>query len=203
MKRLRMVLASAIILTAASGIFASSPAEGEDLFKWGEYDSLIRMLEPATRNGTLAELKTSVDSAARARSFMFLGVALFATGKPAKADNAFQKACDLDPEVKLDRFYVTEEIANHFQAIAMEGIRRRPRKSAAASTVAMDAAPGSRDGNPGSRNHRLEAQNGKAWLWWGLGVTAAVAVGGGAMYFAGRDEGGKDSVTVIDAGSGK
>lgn len=202
MRRLRIALTSAL-LSAASGIFAAPAPDGEDLFKWGEYDSLIRVLEPAARNGSLAELNTSADSAARAKSFMFLGVAFFATGEPAKADDAFQKACDLDPDVKLDRFYVTEEIANHFQAIAIEGIRRRPRMPAAASTAAMDAFHGSRNGNPATRKDLLQARNGKAWLWWGLGVTAAVAVGGGAMYFAGRDESGKDNVTIINAGSEK
>jgi hypothetical protein len=199
MKRMRIALALAF-LAAVSPSLAATATEGEDLFKWGEYDSLIRVLEPATRNGSLSELKTWSDSASRAKSYLFLGVAFFASGKPEQADDAFQKACDLDPEVKLDRFYVTEEIANHFQAIAMDGIRRRSPKPVAASTAASETSVGR--SRPGSAEVPAvsEARNGKAWLWWGLGVTAAVAVGGGAMYLAGRDDGGKETVTVIDIG---
>ena len=201
MKKTLIALTSAFLAVGTASL-ASPVVEGEDLFKWGEYDSLIRVLEPATRSGSLSELKTWADSAGSAKSLMFLGVAFFATGESAKADDAFQKACGLDPEVKLDRFYVTEEIANHFQAIAMEGIRRRPRKPAAAavSTATIDSALGSGHGSGGTRTDRLQPRSAKAWLWWGVGLTAAVAVGGGAVYFAGRDEGENENVTVIDVG---
>ncbi|GEM_PF-3587310 len=201
------------LLSAVSGLAAEpTAATGEDLFKWGEYDSLIRVLEPATKNGTLSEIKTAADSSARARSLMFLGVAFYATGAHEAADKVFQQSCALDPMVKLDRFYVTEEIANHFQAIAMDGIRRRQSRDAVAATASAlsDRSPAPAPGEngrrlsqaPASRSQRREFKDGsrKIWVWWGLGVTAVVAAGGGAMYLANQGGAPVEHVTTIEVG---
>ncbi|MDB5105066.1 MAG: hypothetical protein JWP91_2755 [Fibrobacteres bacterium] len=190
----RLILIAILAVTFVRGLSASQP---EELFKWGEYDSLIRLLEPAASNpGALAELRTRPDSLLRAKSFLFLGVAFFATGRMDRADEAFGIACGLDPEVKLDRFYVTEEIANHFQAIALDGIRRRNQKAALsqASAALSDRARPVRGTGPA-----WKSRDGKDWIWWGLGVTALVAAGGGAIYFSSQSPEGSDNVTTIDA----
>ena len=191
--------------------FPSGPHLGEDLFKWGEYDSLIRILEPVTAGIGLQDgPRTAADSAVRAKSYLFLGVAFYATGKREQSDSAFARACDLDPLVKLDRFYVTEEIANHFQAIAMDGIRNR--KARTALTLASHAMESRTNGDPArvppvrasSRGgHSLLGESqGKGWLWWGLGVTALAAAGGGAYYISSQKEPASDlppHLTTIDA----
>lgn len=169
----------------------SGPQLGEDLFKWGEYDSLIRILQPVT---ALSRLQggggTAADSAVRAKTYLFLGVAFYATGKRERSDSAFGRACELDPWVKLDRFYVSEEIADHFQAIAMDGLRKRKARAAP-----MHAS--SRGGHTDVRE-----KQGKNWLWWGLGVTALAAAGGGAYYINSQKDAPSDlpaRLTTIDA----
>lgn len=185
------------LLASASAIAASQ----EDWFKWGEYDSLIRVLEPETRPQELrGSLNTAADSAERAKSFLFLGVALYATGKPDRADSAFTWACDLDPGVKLDRFYVTEEIGGHFQAIALDGIRRRKAKEALHRAVQPQESGESKatDRNASGRSPKGREGKGKSWIWWGVGVGAVAATAGTTMLLLSRDEP-SDNVTSIDA----
>lgn len=196
---------------------SSSPSAallGEDLFKWGEYDSLIRVLEPATA-GTGAEgaTRTAADSAVRAKSFLFLGVAFYATGKRERADSAFGRACELDPLVKLDRYYVTEEIANHFQAIALDGIRNRKRRSgpigtsqakeARAAADSAGAVAAVTESKPSGRaDPGIREGQGKGWLWWGLGMTALAATGGGLYYINSQNDPPRvppKNLTTIDA----
>jgi hypothetical protein len=186
---------SFLILAAAFTIRAGEvAATGEDLFKWGEYDSLIRLLDPVEMGTRPA---TAADSADRAKAYLFLGVAFYATGKPASADSAFASACSLDPQVKLDRFYVTEEIANHFQDIALDGIRRSQSGNALAAASAERSARTSHAGVSG-RPPRIERE-GKEWVWWGLGAAALAAAGGGIILFMNHDKPASDNVTTIDA----
>lgn len=183
-------LALALSLEARAG---ATPTE--DLFKWGEYDSLIRVLEPAaSKPESVSRLSSQADSLERAKSLLFLGVAFFATNKPDRADQAFTMACTLDPEVKLDRFYVTEEISARFQAILRESLRRRQQEEAleAAKSGGMARSP-----NAGKQGALRQGGNDKAWLWWGMGVSALVAAGGGAFWYASRDAE-AENVTTID-----
>lgn len=168
---------------------------GEDLFKWGEYDSLIRVLEPAMAASVFQSGSgTAADSAFRAKSYLFLGVAFYATGKRERSDSAFGRACELDPRVKLDRFYVTEEIAGHFQAIAQNAMRNRESRAALAmaSRVMEYRSDGDSTRSPVrafTRAGRTGVRDkGKTWLWWGLGVTALAAAGGGAYYIGSQME---------------
>jgi hypothetical protein len=179
--------------TARSG---ETTVLAEDLFKWGEYDSLIRLLDPIEK-GT--RLSTAADSANLAKSYLFLGVAFYATGKPMQADSAFVSACGLDSHVKLDRFYVTEEIANRFQTFVLEGIRQRQNRKALAVASAGLASAGAKavHAGPSSRPGRF-AREGKEWIWWGLGATV-LAAGGGALILMNREEPASDNVTTIDA----
>jgi hypothetical protein len=202
MKRVVMAMMIWGLAAVGRGHGAELTAPGEDLFKWGEYDSLIRILEPATRSNSPAVLKTGADSTIRAKSFLFLGVAFYATGKPALADSAFITACDLDPKVKLDRFYVTEEIANYFQAIALDAVRSRNKRIASAANSTPPAAshaslstrpPKGRESSP-----QLRSKDGNSWIWVGLGASALVAVGG-AYYFTSHSGKPADQITEVDA----
>jgi hypothetical protein len=183
-------LAAAVLPDQAA---AEAPS-GEDLFKWGEYDSLIRVLEPENGTEAIHSPRSPADSASRAKSFLFLGVAFYATGKVGQADEAFAQACDLDPDLKLDRFYVTDEIADHFQAIAKNGMRRRQSRQAVTAAASGPAARHqSAQGRPVLKN-----RDGKPWLWWSLGVTALAVAGGGALYLANQAHVPDEKVTKID-----
>jgi tetratricopeptide (TPR) repeat protein len=199
---LRHILLQLLSLVFALGIWGQeiqTTQIGEDLFKWGEYDSLVRLLEPATKSESLSQLKTGADSAIRAKSFLFLGVAFYATGKKEQANDAFNRACDLDPLVKLDRFYVTEEIANHFQAIAMDGIRRqRTNEAIKMVSVSLENPETASKQKAIGHNPNYQERTTKHWLWWGLGVTAMAAAGTGVLYFSSQKTP-PDKITMIDA----
>lgn len=185
MRRFLLAISALAILMAGATPARSEPLpKDEDLFKWGEYDSLIRVLEPSTRNET--KVRTLADSLERAKSFLFLGVAFYATGKKSRAEDAFMRAVELDPQVKLDRFYVTEEIANHFQAIALDGLRKRAAVKVTPDTVRTRSAP----------QPVLVPRKSRKWWWWGAGVAAAAVAGGG--YFLLTPEKAPDNVTKID-----
>ena len=178
---------------------AEGPVPGEDLFKWGEYDSLIRMLEPvALRTG---ESATRRDSMARAKSLLFLGVAFCATGETERADRAFARAVELDPQVELDRFYVTEAIANRFQRTALRALRRQsgaaPNGTALPAGESPQTAPRRAAAAPAPA---IAARSRHGWLWVGLGAAAAFAAAGSGYYLflAGQDGGNRDQVTRID-----
>jgi tetratricopeptide (TPR) repeat protein len=190
----RAILFGVAALAWAQGAArASGPGiSGEDLFKWGEYDSLIRILEPAALHpGPTGD---HGDSLAQAKSLLFLGVAFCATGKPERADEAFSRAVEIDPDVELDRFYVTEEIARRFQTTALRALRKHPvRPVAAATSVPLEASrPSAPAASAGGRRH--------GWVWLGVGTTftvAAVAAG----YYLFSDHGGngnKEEITRID-----
>jgi len=184
------------MLALASGLGAARaggpPVAGEDLFKWGEYDSLIRALEPSVR----AEPHTRVDTLIRAKSLLFLGVAFCATGKSERADEAFSRAVELDPQVELDRYYVTQEIANRFQATALRALRKHP--AAAIPATSTPGAPAPRSAEPATAAiapaaHRL------GWVWLGVGTAAAItAVAGGYYYLSGHGGGTREEITPID-----
>jgi len=193
----------ALLAWAASAPRASGPpARGEDLFKWGEYDSLIHLLDPAVRDKGSA--MDRADSLEQAKSLLFLGVAFCATGKRERADEAFSRAVELDPAVELDRFYVTEEIANRFQATALRALRRHPVAIVPVSS-APSPAPQAAEPRPSvppptrpPRAAALARERGHPWAWIGVGAAAALTAAAGYYLFA--DHGGPppDDVTRID-----
>lgn len=190
MKRAYLAWLMALALGLGTARAGGSPIAGEDLFKWGEYDSLIRVLEPAAS----AEARTREDTLVRAKSLLFLGVAFCATGKPDRADAAFSRAVELDPQVELDRYYVTEEIANRFQATALRALRRHP--AAPAATAPAPDAP--RKAERPSAAVAPSAHH-YGWLWLGMGTAAAAtAFAGGYYYFSGHGGGPREEVTRID-----
>jgi hypothetical protein len=193
MKRMWMAWAIALALGLGTARAGGPPIAGEDLFKWGEYDSLIRVLEPAAS----AEARTRDDTLIRAKSLLFLGVAFCATGKADRADEAFSRAVELDPQVELDRYYVTQEIANRFQATALRALRRHP----ASPIAAISAAPAPEAARRTQRPAAMIASPAHhyGWVWLGMGTAAAVtAFAGGYYFFSGHGGGPHEEVTPID-----
>jgi hypothetical protein len=190
MKRRAAAAGAALILVLGAALPARSAIPGEELFKWGEYDSLIRVLEPAFR--APGSVRTHEDSLRQAKSLLFLGVAFCATGNPERADRAFSDAVELDPQVELDRFYVTEEIANRFQSTALRALRKRT--PAAAEPDRFPPKP-SASGHPAPV---LAPPQGHGWAWLGLGAAAAIAAVTSYYLLADREEPARDDVIPID-----
>lgn len=152
----------------------------EDLFQWGEYDSLIRSLEPwlAARSagGGLRD-----DSLELARANLILGVAYLATNRKTLGEQALVRACRLDPDVSLNRLYATPEIMARFETIAAYERQQREQQIA--------------DGRDSWVRHDLKAagsdramarRRGLGWKGWVVGAvaTAGLAAGGGYAYYA-------------------
>ncbi len=196
----RAVLLAAWMGGICLALARHASASPEDLFKWGEYDSLIRMLEPEASRPGYAAVTARADSLEHARALLYLGVAYAATGHPARSDSAFTIAFSLDSAVSLDRFYATPAIAARFDSLAAERRRRRvPIAAPARAPLPSSPAP-NRYRSTGLRGPQPE----RAWLWWGLGATAAVAAGGGAWWYANAHDGTPhDNVTVIDLRNAK
>jgi hypothetical protein len=184
-------------LAFAAGIRASEPASVEELFKWGEYDSLIQVLEPgrpAVHAGS-ASLATRADSAEEARARLYLGVAYWAKGRTEAGSRAFLQATRLDPDLRLDPLYATPEMAAHFERLAEVSQRLQ-----SAALPAPAPAPADGDGKP------RKPGRGGASPWWKWGGAAGLAVAGTltAVYFATRSaEPPKERITVIDPGDSR
>jgi hypothetical protein len=188
----------ALILAAAAWALAAGPlVSAEELFKWGEYDSLIRVLEPlAAAPGYLSRAADRADSADRARCLLYLGVAYFAKGRSDRADSAFVSACALDSALQLDRFYVTPAIAEHFRDVRTEAFRRREERTARAPSPG--APEGAQAPLPSGDRPAARLKDDRAWLWWGLGAAALVAAGGGAYWIATQPSAPREQVTTLD-----
>jgi hypothetical protein len=207
MSRPAMRIFGIAAMLACTAFGAAGPVvTTEELFRWGEYDSLIRALEPlAEAPGFATGAATRADSADRARSLLYLGVAYYAKGRTDRADPAFRLACALDSGVELDKFYVTQAIAAHFNDVKSEDRRGREDRDA------LDRArrgPGATQAPPAggspdrsartAREARFARKGDHDWLWWGLGAAAMAAAGGGAYWYASRPSGPQESVTILD-----
>lgn len=172
------------LLLVFSGMLAGMPGECgegriacEDLFKWGEYDSLISVLEPLRADGRgdsiLGALASREDSLEEARARMYLGVAYWAKGRPDAGVEAFQVATRLDPTLRLDPLYATPEMAARFEQLADPG-------GAKPETAPQAPAPGParEDGDREPRPRRA----GKAdWTRLAVAAAAGATVVGGAV----------------------
>src|SRR5688500_16131633 len=123
--RIPGVLAGALlasVLACASGARAES-ASLEELFKWGEYDSLIHILEPlrASGPGGIGNLATRAASAEEAMALTYLGVAYWAKGRTEAGSRAFLQATGFDRSLRLDPLYSTPDMAAHFERLAEAG----------------------------------------------------------------------------------
>ena len=150
------------------------PPAAENFFKWGEYDSLQRVLEPWLKTASLGQAAT--DSHTLAKAHLYLGVAYYSLAKAEEADQAFVRACRLDARVRPDPFYVSKAIAARYDRIVEEQGMAGPRKSIAPPS----AVPGKPAAVPSSRN------GGHSWIWWTAGG-ASLAAAGTFMYFMAAD----------------
>lgn len=193
MKRAILFGLAALALAQGAARASGQAVPGEDLFKWGEYDSLIRILEPAALHpGSTGD---HGDSLAQAKSLLFLGVAFCATGKPDRADEAFSRAVEIDPEVELDRYYVTEEIARRFQTTALRALRKHPvHPLAAAASAPMESPRPERQPPASVRSHGSR----RGWVWLGVGTTFTVAAVAAGYYLFSDHGGNREDVTRID-----
>ncbi len=156
-----------------------------DLFKWGEYDSLVKALEPVIadwQNGKIP--KNKLDSTEAAKSYLLIGAGYFGTDRLTMADSAFTFVCRLDKSIRLDRFYVSKKMADFFDSTwIME-------KTRGASAVATHT-----DSNLVRRKSHAHE-----WLKWGTGVVATAATLGGTYLILSHPQEKKTTVTtVIDA----
>jgi hypothetical protein len=175
-----------------------SGATPEELFQWGEYDSLIRTLEPV-----LASLSAGAsargDSLELAKANLWLGVAYWATGKRDLAEQAFVRGCRLDPGLVLDRLYATPEIFARFDSISARERQERLAASAAAIALPEGTSP-AQARNPSAP--KPTPADARPWhkRGWALGaLTAAGLAAGGAYYYVATR---KDDV-VINVSPGK
>jgi hypothetical protein len=189
----RMTCSAGLLACGAYGATGTS-VTADELFRWGEYDSLIRVLEPIIRG---PDSDTLADSTDRARSRLYLGVAYFARGRMDRADTAFRSGCAMDAGLELDKFYVTPAISARFEAIKSEDGRRRLELDAVARTdrAAQAAAPALPARSPAAPPVLKED---RSWFWWGLGAAAFVAAGGGAYLYVYHSSGPRESVTRLD-----
>jgi tetratricopeptide (TPR) repeat protein len=172
-------------ISVASLPASESKATPEDFIKWGEYDSLIRVLEPVIFESRGKREFTYLDSALKAKTFLYLGIAYYATGKHEHADDAFTRACELDSVLKIDRFYVNEEISAHFEGISagLKRLRHQARIMALIPAVPMEPAESTdTQDQVDDEPQMLEPKHSKTWLWWTLG-SATVIAGGISGYY--------------------
>lgn len=98
-----------ILAVSLPAVSAVTPEELRGYFEWGEYRQLIEKLEPL-----LADSSDHLDSARCARYHLYLGVALYGTGRVGDARKHFLAALRHDPTLQPDRRYISEEIENLF-----------------------------------------------------------------------------------------
>jgi hypothetical protein len=180
----RAVLLIAMALASVHAYPAGELESGvKELFLWGEYDSLIRSLEPWLAANS-AGADGHADSVELSRANLFLGVAYFATEKPALGGQAFARACRLDTSARLDRHYASPEIVSRFDTISTK--ERNARRDQAARAAAA--------GDPRVRKPRF------AWKGWAIGLltTVGIAAGTGIAYYALTNR--EDNVTEVPVG---
>lgn len=159
---------------------ALSRAGFEDLFKWGDYDSLIRVLEPWVASG-LPSSPSRADSTERGRANLYLGVAYWASGRQELGVQAFTRAARLDSTLRLDPLYSTPEMEARFSAVLEAERNPPPDRGLGGSPGALEPAPPSNLG----------------WLWWTGAVVVAGAAGGTWWYLQSQEKP-DDVVITID-----
>jgi tetratricopeptide (TPR) repeat protein len=90
-----------------TGVFSQDKARS--YFEWGEYDSLL-----LTVQSYFSQPGNEVDSGRHCIYQAYAGVAYFANGNIAEARHAFIKALSCNPDLVLDKQYVTPEMISLF-----------------------------------------------------------------------------------------
>lgn len=163
--------------------WAAAPARGgdleptaEELFRWGEYDSLVRYLEPwlAARS---AGADARSDSLELAKANLFLGVAYHYLDRQSLGAQAFARASRLDRATRLDRLYATPTMVASFDSIAAverASLAREERERAAARADSATRA---------ARTATLRRRPARWKLWTGGLVAAAGLAAGGVLAY--------------------
>jgi len=98
-------------------------------FEWGDYDTIITIVEPL-----VSASADTIDSTIAAEYRKYLGVAYLAKDRVNDARGQFIHACQLNPEVKLEREFVSQAMYDVFQNTLME-YRRQRREAAHADSL--------------------------------------------------------------------
>lgn len=169
-------------LTPAAPGDLPAPADYEELYRWGEYDSLIRLLEPRLLAAP-GDSSRNIPDAERSRAasaHLALGVAYWAGGREAEASLAFAHALRLDPDQRLDPLYSTPDMVLRLESLAEE---ERTRSVTAPAPVSR----------AGPLEPKLGRKGPSGWLLWTGAAVATGLAGWGAYYFA-ADRPRRDSV---------
>jgi hypothetical protein len=176
------------IAIAALGLIARAaarplPKDADDFFKWGEYDSLANRLE--TWMAIASAPTEPPDSANLAKANLYLGVAYYAAGKSSQSDSAFLRACRFEKGVKLDKFYVTGEMASRFDALV--------------STFSAKTEPPPPP-KPGSSAPAASTSKGRemGWIWFGSGAVIAITAGTVYYFISQKSPPKAATTTVVD-----
>ena len=105
MKREAMVFI--VCMSIATAGFSKDRAR--ELFESGEYDSLLSVLDQY-----FSQLPAPKDTMGTCTYYSYRGVAYFAKGNIAEAQNQFHKALECKSDLTLDEQYVTPEMFEPF-----------------------------------------------------------------------------------------
>jgi hypothetical protein len=131
MRSLRMLPAALFFLCPAAW------SQGQNMlddvrrhFEWGDYDTIIAIVEPM-----VSASADTIDSTVAAEYRKYLGVAYLAKDRVNDARGQFTIACQLNPDVKLEREFVSQAIYDVFQNALAEYRRRRQEAARADSLI--------------------------------------------------------------------
>lgn len=206
--RLHLALAGALIAAGATGLHAGTGGFGgdggiamdsesgyHDLYRWGEYDSLIRFLAPRLDADSIVSLPaagTRSDSLEQAKANLCLGVGWWAIERKPASLRAFTRAAQLDPGLRLDPLYSTREMAAEYETLLSEVERSRapaepPSPMPARSAAGKDAVPA------------LGRKSASGWLLWTGALAATGAVAGAYYIVNGKSKPDETVITIKPA----
>jgi hypothetical protein len=131
MRSLRMLSAALFFLCPAA--WPQGQNRLDDVrrhFEWGEYDTIIAIIEPMVSMSA-----DTIDSTIAAEYRKYLGVAYLAKDRVNDARDQFTIACQLNPDVKLEREFVSQAIYDVFQNTLAEYRRQREEAAHADSLI--------------------------------------------------------------------
>ncbi|MBD3320737.1 MAG: hypothetical protein GF350_06555 [Chitinivibrionales bacterium] len=125
----RLVLPLMVLVSNAIPLRSQEQSFSDEIrqhFEWGEYDKLIKKLEPV-----LESPPESLDSVTIAACHKYLGVAYFARGRIGDAQGQFEKALMIDPGATLKHDFVSQPMLDLFNSVVDNISERRRQKQEA------------------------------------------------------------------------
>lgn len=142
---------------------------------WGEFDSVVSVLEPALKQDTALPSPWPVP-------WVWLGVAYHGLNRDQAGEDAFRQAILSDTAVPWEPALASPEITSHFQELLeAEKTRRR----AAASRVAVKSETPTL---PPPANVPSSNVGTKRALAWAAAGTSLIAAGGAIAWWLWKDE---------------